>query len=54
MSNCKLKHNHTVIPPEVKGFHKIQEWKRKMTETHYQVKCNGCNKYLIWVKRHEN
>ena len=52
MMNCPEKHNHTLIPPEIHGFFHIREWQRKKVDEGYElVKCKGCNKYLIWVKR---
>jgi len=52
--NCPLKHLHTIVPPEHRGYIEQHDWANKMLKTHYQVKCKGCNKYLIWVKRDKN
>lgn len=46
--NCPLAERHTPAP---RGYVAWHEWAEKMEETHYQVRCKGCDKFQIWKPR---
>lgn len=46
--SCPLESQHT---PQPSGYNAWHEWAEKMEETHYQVKCEGCDLFAIWKPR---
>ncbi len=45
---CPSAANHTPCP---EGYVQRQEWADRMVKTHKQLKCDGCQRYVIWVPR---
>ena len=33
------------------GYVVWHEWAEKMSKTHRQVKCKGCNRFMIWIPK---
>lgn len=44
---CENWENHTVVP---KGYLQWHAWAEEKSKTHMQIKCEGCDRYEIWVK----
>lgn len=45
---CTNVANHTEMP---KGYADWHAWAEKKAKTHRQVKCVGCGRYEIWVRK---
>ena len=45
---CANRKAHTEGP---EGYLQWFGWVEKKVKTHKQVECDGCGRYLIWVKR---
>lgn len=43
--------NHTIQP---EGYLNWHSWAEEMSKTHKQIKCPGCGKYAIWIKKRSN
>lgn len=44
--NGKCKHTKSPV-----GYVQWHEWADKKSKTHKQIKCLGCNRYAIWIRR---
>jgi hypothetical protein len=47
-NECPNAAKHT---PHPSGYIEHEEWARKKMKTHKQVKCPGCGRFEIWVKK---
>lgn len=45
---CPDRIHHTDAPT---GYIQWHSWAKKMALTHKQVKCTGCDLYVIWVPK---
>lgn len=48
IENCPEKATHTDCPGGYIAWH---EWAETKSKTHKQVRCKGCNRLTIWVKK---
>lgn len=46
--DCPQRDKHTHCP---KGYLPWHEWAEKKNKTHRQVRCPGCDLFVIWVPR---
>jgi len=46
--NCPNREQHTPCPSGYLDWH---AWAKRMDHTHRQVRCEGCELFLIWVPK---
>jgi hypothetical protein len=47
-SDCPKNGEHTPAPSGYLAWH---EWATHMNQTHRQVRCTGCGRYAVWVRK---